>query len=173
MSHKLRVSGFFFLLLLILSIFFAKGGASTIATYASEIPQQLITLVKDPYHMDMSSRIFAYSRVNPIWWDRQNASYYEYLTFESTDPNLPGKTRSFWVPFIASTSRGLEMAIMNGTVPGSSYEYFTGSLTESDDFHLFFPASPSGEINSPVHVTGEKTHLDLNLYVPTAWWTMQ
>ncbi len=130
----------------------------------------LVTAVRDPFYPDYYHRVFVFPTAFAGWWfGNDYASNLHLITFTSLDPKLNEMSRSFYTLGYSGGARGLELPIMNGTVPDSTYMYYPGSLTASDDFHFFFPASPSGELISPVRVQMEDI-LDRVVYVPTRWW---
>lgn len=166
---------YFILLLLTFSLLIPrinlKVNADDITNTDILSQNNLIIKVKDPFYPDYSHRIELFSLIRPDWWvGKDQAKYFTKLTFISTDPSLPGKKKSFWVGFICSGDDALEISLMGGTTPGTCYQHYCGSLQISDDFNFVFPAQPTGNLTSPVRVTGGGW-LDMTVYVPISWWS--
>lgn len=161
-------------LLLVSSIFFALESGGLVHNIISEAATSVDVIpIKDPFFPYLVQRIYVFSTSYPGWWVGSNAQYFPYITLQSLDASVSAQ-KSFYIPFYASCTNGIEMELMGGTVPGSSYVYNTCTLKSSDDFHFLFPASPSGNLTSPVLATitspSGSVVLKRTVYVTPSWW---
>ena len=149
-----------------------KPIAVSAATSLTQVARNtLVTAVRDPFYPDYYHRVFVFPTAFAGWWfGNDYASNLIKVTFTSLDGTTAEKVKEFYTYGFYSADNGLELPIMNGTVPDSTYMHYPGTLTASDDFHLYFPATPSGELTSPVRVQVPNQLIDRVVFVPARWW---
>ena len=131
----------------------------------------MVVPIRDPFYPDYQQRVSVFPGAFAGWWyGNLYASQLMKATFTSLDPSTDGKTKDIYVLGFSSGNNGVELPLMDGTVPGSTYTYYPGSLTSSDDFHYLFPATPSGELTSAVRMQIPEGSLDMTVFVPARWW---
>lgn len=135
------------------------------------VTNTLVIPIRDPFYPDYQHRVFLFPTAFAGWWFGDDyAKGFQKVTITSLDGSLSEKVRVFYSYGLYSVSNGLEMPIMNGHVPDSTYNHYVGTMTASDDYFLFFPATPSGELTSPIRVQAPEQFVDRVVYVPARWW---
>jgi len=149
-----------------------KPIAVSAATSLTQVARNtLVTAVRDPFYPDYYHRVFVFPTAFAGWWfGNDYASNLIKTTFTSLDGSTAEKVKEFYTYGFYSVNNGLELPIMNGNVPDSTYNHQVGTMTASDDFFLFFPATPSGELTSPVRVQVPDQSIDRVVFVPARWW---
>ncbi len=129
----------------------------------------LVTPVRDPFYPDYYQRVFVFPTEFAGWWFGDDyAKGFQKITFTSLDPSTQEKVKEFLIAGYTSREAGFQMGVLTGHTPDSCYSG-NGNATTSDDYNLFFPATPSGELTSPVRLQAEGG-IDRVVFVPARWW---
>lgn len=76
--------------------------------------------IKDPFYPDYPHRRILFSTINLPWWQPSGLNRY---TFTSTDRRVGRRSVTFYSAGYALCHNGLELSLVSGTVPGSTYNH--------------------------------------------------